>query len=42
MRCKMCGGPCGILGRLGNLIHYVCRNCGAQYSRKAKPKKGCS
>jgi hypothetical protein len=32
--CGMCGGPLGLLGVLGKLAHYQCRNCGAAYSRE--------
>jgi hypothetical protein len=33
--CPLCGGPLGVLGRLGNLVHLLCRNCGAQFSEEA-------
>lgn len=26
--CLMCGGPLVVLGRLGSLLHFRCRNCG--------------
>lgn len=26
--CPMCNGPLGVLGALGNVTHYSCRNCG--------------
>lgn len=39
MRCSLCGGRLGLLGRLGNLLHYLCRDCGMQFSRKAKKQK---
>jgi hypothetical protein len=25
-----------LLGRLGNLLHYRCRNCGMDFNRKAR------
>ncbi len=28
--CSMCGGPTGILGRLGNTVHLRCISCGWQ------------
>jgi len=28
MACELCGGPCYVLGVLGNLVHLVCRDCG--------------
>lgn len=31
--CQQCGGPLVILGRLGDLLHMTCRNCGMQFSR---------
>ena len=30
--CSMCGGPSGLIGILGTMKHYSCRNCGAQTS----------
>ena len=39
MQCSICGGPLGILGMLGNLIHYLCRNCGMQFSKRKRRKK---
>ena len=39
MICGMCRGPLGLLGVLGTRKHYQCRNCGAAYSKKVKPKK---
>jgi len=34
MFCSICGGPKGVLGVLGNLVHCVCRDCGMQSSIK--------
>lgn len=34
--CKVCGGPIGILGVLGSMIHYQCRNCGINFCRRSK------
>ena len=28
MECEVCGGGVGLMGSLGNLEHYQCRNCG--------------
>jgi DNA-directed RNA polymerase subunit RPC12/RpoP len=33
MVCGICKGPLVLLGKLGNLKHYRCRNCGAQFSK---------
>jgi rubredoxin len=30
--CPVCDGPGVLLGDLGNLTHYRCRNCGMQFS----------
>lgn len=30
--CARCGGALQILGALGNLMHFRCRNCGAEQS----------
>ena len=32
--CSMCGGPVGILGKLGHVEHLMCRNCGMSFSRE--------
>jgi transposase-like protein len=37
--CPMCYGEAGVLGVLGYLRHYLCRNCGMQFSRKIKRRK---
>jgi len=34
--CPACGGEGILLGALGNLVHYRCRNCGAQFQEKAR------
>jgi len=31
MDCPTCGGPLGILGILGNMVHILCRNCGGHF-----------
>jgi hypothetical protein len=36
--CQMCGGPLGFMGALGQLEHYRCRNCGAEFSVR-KPQE---
>ena len=35
--CPACGGAGALLGCLGDLIHYRCRNCGADYSETQDP-----
>ncbi len=35
LTCPICGGPNEILGMLGNVYHFRCRNCGAQSHRVA-------
>lgn len=32
--CQLCGGALEVLGSLGRLAHYRCRNCGAQESKE--------
>ena len=32
--CLECGGPAPLLGVLGRRIHFKCRDCGAQQSRR--------
>ena len=32
--CVLCSGPLVVLGSLGRLDWYRCRNCGAQYSQE--------
>jgi len=29
--CPACGGPGALLGQLGNLVHYRCRDCGIDF-----------
>lgn len=36
MRCNFCGGPLGLLGILGRMKHYLCRNCGMAYTKEMK------
>lgn len=36
MTCPFCRGPAGLLGVLGYLKWYLCRNCGMQFSKKTK------
>ncbi len=33
-RCPVCGWECSVLGTLGSLRHYRCRDCGAEFSRR--------
>ena len=37
LACSLCGGGLVLLGKLGSLDHYRCRNCGAEMS---KPRHG--
>ena len=39
MGCCGCGGELILLGYLGCLAHYRCRDCGLDQSRKMKGKK---
>jgi hypothetical protein len=34
--CRMCGGQLVLLGSLGSLRHFRCRQCGAQFSRSKR------
>lgn len=40
MRCGLCGGVQGLLGKLGRAEVYSCRNCGMQSTRvpEERPK----
>ncbi len=38
MKCSLCGGDLGLLGKLGRLLWYKCRHCGMLFSRKSKSK----
>lgn len=35
--CTLCDGPLVLLGALGQLVYYRCRNCGAESSEDAPP-----
>lgn len=37
--CKICGGDLILMGGLGNLKWFSCRNCGMQFSKKIKSKR---
>lgn len=37
--CDACGGPMYLLGTLGNLDHWRCRNCGAVADEKASGRE---
>lgn len=39
MTCEICGGPLLLLGVLGSLAHYNCRDCGMMFSG-GKPDLG--
>jgi hypothetical protein len=30
--CALCGGPLGVMGMLGGLVWWLCRDCGMQFS----------
>ena len=34
MNCPLCDSPASLLGMLGQLAHFICRNCGAQFSKE--------
>lgn len=34
MNCSICYGVLYLLGQLGNLKHFRCRNCGHEYTVK--------
>ena len=34
--CSLCGGPAGVLGQLGSLLWFACRDCGMQFSVKTQ------
>ncbi len=36
MKCRFCKGPLMLLGQLGPMKHYRCRDCGAQFTKDAK------
>ncbi len=36
--CKLCGGPLGLLGALGSMKHYRCRDCGMNFSKMTRPR----
>ena len=31
--CPLCGGPRGIIGKLGKTLHIECRNCGMKFTQ---------
>lgn len=39
MTCSACGGPGFLLGVLGRLRWFRCRNCGIDFNRKIKKAK---
>jgi hypothetical protein len=39
MKCPMCSGPAMLLGVLGLLRWFKCRNCGWEFNRKIKRKE---
>jgi transposase-like protein len=39
MNCPICEGPGIVLGVLGTLKHFSCRNCGMQFSKRMKPRR---
>lgn len=34
--CSFCEGPLGLKGKLGRMVILECRDCGAEYHRKAE------
>lgn len=34
--CFLCSGSLVVLGTLGNRLHFRCRNCGMEQSRRAQ------
>ena len=40
MRCPYCQGDAYKMGALGNYVWYRCRNCGIEFHRKSRKKKG--
>lgn len=38
-RCPACSGPGLLLGDLGNLRWFRCRDCGIHFHRKRHPRK---
>lgn len=38
MKCPACSGPGILLGSLGLMKHYRCRDCGWTYGKMSKPK----
>ncbi len=38
MTCKLCGGRLHFLGALGDLKHYLCRQCGMHWNFRTKSK----
>lgn len=39
MRCPICGGDLIVLSELGNVTHYRCRHCGADFSQESVKDK---
>lgn len=37
--CELCGGPLGLLGSLGFMLHLTCRNCGMFFTRDNRPNE---
>lgn len=35
LECVACGGPLMLLGQMGKLVHFRCRNCGMDQSKPA-------
>jgi hypothetical protein len=38
MKCRLCGGLLCLLGQLGLLAWFRCRDCGMQFSKTRKPR----
>jgi len=39
MHCPLCGGEGMLLGVLGLLRWFRCRNCGMDFNKRIKPRK---
>lgn len=37
--CPLCGGPRGIIGKLGKIIHIECRNCGMKFTKDTSKRE---
>lgn len=42
LTCPWCGGEVFVLGQLGMMVHFRCRQCGGDFSRPAADCEGCN